>query len=103
MLNKFNVSVVLPAKDLQRANKFYTEKLGLTDTSGGKIPGLLMFTAGGNTKIVLYETDLGPGKHTEAGFEVTDLDKVIERLEGKGVKMEQYDPPGLKTEAKGIA
>jgi predicted enzyme related to lactoylglutathione lyase len=102
MLGKYPSSAILPATDLARAKKFYMEKLGLEPMKDMDMDGMLLFQTGGDTKLVLYTTKPAHPEHTQVGFDVDDLDVVIDELVKKGVKMEQYDMPELKTDAKGI-
>ena len=44
----------------------------------------------------------GTAQNTVIGWEVDDIDKVVEDLRGRGVTFEEYDFPGLKT-VNGIA
>ena len=97
MLADSKVSAVLPVVDMERASKFYEEKLGLktTSTIGG-----VMLECGYGSQLVLYQRD-SPTKadHTAAGWEVDDVEKVVNDLREKGVKFEQYE----MTDEQGIA
>ena len=97
MLADSRVSSVLPVVDLERARKFYEEKLGLQT---GDAPGGVMFECGHGSKLVLYQRD-SPTKadHTAAGWEVDDVEKVVKDLRDKGVVFEQYE----MTDELGIA
>jgi predicted enzyme related to lactoylglutathione lyase len=74
----------LPAIDIERARRFYAEKLGLTSTPGAA-PGHYIYQCGGGT-FALYET---PGKasgtHDQMAFTVTDLETVVRHLKARGV------------------
>ena len=97
MLADSKVSAVLPVVDLERASKFYEEKLGLkpTTTIGG-----VMLECGHGSQLVLYQRDSQTkADHTEAGWEVDDVEKVVNDLREKGVKFEQYE----MTDEQGIA
>ena len=41
-------------------------------------------------------------KHTVLNFLVDDVDEAVEQLGKRGVHMEHYDLPEMKTDAKGI-
>ena len=75
MLADSRVSAVLPVVNLERARKFYEEKLGLRT---GDAPGGVMFQCGHGSQLVLYQRD-SPTKadHTAAGWEVDDVEKVL--------------------------
>lgn len=101
MLSKLRAHATIAVKDLDRAKKFYDEKLGLkpiTETPAGS-----MYEAGEGTKFLLFPTpSAGTAQNTVLGFNATDLKAEVEELKGKGVVFEEYDSPGLKTE-NGIA
>lgn len=94
------VCAVLPAEDIDRAKKFYTEKIGLTIEKD--MGSDVVFTAGEGTKIYMYKRARTKAEHTVAGFMVADLEQTMKELRGNGVKFEEYDFPGLKT-VNGIA
>jgi catechol 2,3-dioxygenase-like lactoylglutathione lyase family enzyme len=97
-LNHSSVSVMLPIGDPDRAQKFYSEKLGL-DYEGTNDQGELSYRLSGDAQLVLLiRPDQKPLASTAMSFEVPDLDATIADLEGRGVAFEDYDLPGLKTE-----
>src|SRR5512135_296165 len=88
------VSAVVPASDIERARKFYHEKLGLdVDEFPG---GMFMAHAGEGTMLLAYETE-ATSHATVAGFKVDDLEATMAELRQNGVVFEEYDMPGLKT------
>ena len=91
----------LPAADLARAKKFYAEKLGLNPAT--ESPNGIFYVTGGGTRFILYPTP-NPARagHTQIGFSVEDIEGEVAGLQAAGVKFEEYDFPGLKTE-RGIA
>jgi catechol 2,3-dioxygenase-like lactoylglutathione lyase family enzyme len=101
MLADSRVMAILPVVDLERARKFYEEKLGLQAV---ETPDAVMYECGQGTGLALYLRDT-PTKadHTAAGWEVDDVDEFVQALGAKGVVFEQYDMPGLKTDEQGIA
>ncbi len=103
MLDQAPIYPSVPAKDIERAKGWYKEKLGLTpDVDLG--PNGVVYKGGRGTRFVLYETPFaGTGKHTIAGWVVSDIDAVISELRGRGVVFEEYDGSnGPKTE-NGVA
>ncbi|MEV5973076.1 VOC family protein [Streptomyces sp. NPDC051921] len=95
MLADSPVAAIIPANDLARAKRFYTETLGLTLTRD--VPEDTRLESGG-TIVGLYETPYGgQAQHTLASFKVDDLDASMSELKEKGVTFEDYDLPGLKT------
>ena len=86
--------------DVAQAKTFYGETLGLEVE---ELPeGLALHLAGG-TQVFLYPSDTYTApKHTVLNFSVDDIDEAIDGLTERGVRMEQYDLPGMKTDARGI-
>ncbi|MBW7961749.1 VOC family protein [Bradyrhizobium sp. BR 10261] len=100
MLGKAKVAARLPAKDLNRARRFYSEKLGL-DPVEQRQGGLRYVCAAGEFAIFV-SVGAQPGTHTQMGWEVEDIYTTVRELRARGVKFEEYDLPGLKT-VDGIA
>jgi catechol 2,3-dioxygenase-like lactoylglutathione lyase family enzyme len=86
--------------DLEKAKRFYTDKLGLTVKE--RPEGLELHLAGGTVVFIYESDDYTPPEHTVLNFSVTDIEKTIDELERRGIHMEQYDMPGIKTDKKGI-
>ncbi|MDA9427144.1 VOC family protein [Bradyrhizobium sp. CCBAU 53380] len=95
MLAKAKVAARLPAKDLNRARAFYSEKLGL-DPIEQREGGLRYVCAAGEFAIFL-SAGAQSGTHTQMGWEVEDIQATVRELRRRGVKFEEYDLPGLKT------
>ena len=57
---------------------------------------------GDSDRLLLYRSTYKRGETTSASFLCTDVEGTVRDLRGKGVKFEEYDFPGLKTE-NGIA
>jgi catechol 2,3-dioxygenase-like lactoylglutathione lyase family enzyme len=87
----------IPVKDLARARGFYCNTLGLPYLAASAA-GILVDLGGGG-RILLYQSPGGDQPtHTVAGWEVPELEPLIERLQAAGVAFEDYDLPGLRTE-----
>ena len=100
MLARSEVATRLPAQDLQRARKFYAEKLGLEPEE--ERPGGLRYHCS-NSYFVLFESAGAPsGTHTQMAWEVADIESTVADLRARGVVFEDYDLPGLET-VNGIA
>src|SRR5215211_2150419 len=100
MLEKATVAARLPAQDLERARRFYSEKLGLEPAEERR--GGLLYRCGG-IEFGLFQSAGEPsGAHTQMGWEVDDIEAVVEELRSRGVVFEEYDLPGLTT-VDGIA
>ena len=86
--------------DLKVAKEFYGETLGLDVTETSE--GLDIALAGGGM-LFLYSTgEASPAEYTVLNFPVVSVEETVEALMEKGIRMEQYDMPYLKTDAKGI-
>ena len=103
MLKNVPVAANLRAADLQRARKFYTEKLGLRALDAAE-PGAVAFEAGDDTMLYVYEREgSSAAGHTVARWIVDDIEKTVDNLRARGVSFEEYDMPALKTDERGIA
>jgi catechol 2,3-dioxygenase-like lactoylglutathione lyase family enzyme len=101
MLSDSVAGAALPCADIERAKRWYSEKLGL-DPSEERPDGVRYLTGKG-TGFFLYPSSFaGTNKATACGFEVVDLDSEMDELRSRGVQFEEYDLPGLKTE-NGVA
>lgn len=101
MLSKAVAMATIPAENLERAAKFYTDILGLKP--GEAREGAASFEAGGGSTIFIYERARTKAEHTAITFLVDDVEATVKGLIAKGVKFEQYDMPGIKTNELGIA
>jgi catechol 2,3-dioxygenase-like lactoylglutathione lyase family enzyme len=96
MLADRPIHTALPAADLERARRFYAEKLGLTPES--EVPGGLFYRCGENTQFLLFPSQgTASGTHTQAGWIVDDIEAEVADLKARGVVFEEYDTPDLKT------
>jgi catechol 2,3-dioxygenase-like lactoylglutathione lyase family enzyme len=95
MLKDGRVATRLPAQDLERARRFYSEKLGLEPAE--ERPGGLLYRFG-SCEFALFESaGASPGSFTQMGWEVDDIDATVAELRDRGVRFEEVDLPGLKT------
>jgi len=91
------VTCMLPAKDMERARRFYEKSVGLTPL-GGKPDGKFVYRCGG-TEIALFPKPEGTkAQHTALSFRVDNIASAIAALKSRGVVFADYDFPGLKTE-----
>jgi catechol 2,3-dioxygenase-like lactoylglutathione lyase family enzyme len=89
------VATRLPVQNLERARRFYVEKLGLEPVE--ERPGGLLYRCGNGSFALFASGGIASGSHTQIGLEVTDLRAAVEVLRARGVVFEEYDLPGLKT------
>jgi catechol 2,3-dioxygenase-like lactoylglutathione lyase family enzyme len=102
MLASFPVVTSMPAVDIERARRFYTETLGLKPVQI-PMPDGALFEAGKGSQIHLYQRGPTKADHTAATFTVEDIEQAVDDLTARGVVFEQYDIGELKTDARGIA
>ncbi len=95
MLDDARVATRLPAQDLDRARRFYAEKLGLEPTD--ERPGGLLYRVANGEFALYLSAGAAPGTFTQMAFEVENLDPVVEELKRRGVAFEDVDVPGLTT------
>jgi catechol 2,3-dioxygenase-like lactoylglutathione lyase family enzyme len=100
VLERSKVATRLPAQDLERAKRFYAEKLGLEPIE--ERPGGLLYRCGGGEFAIFESAGEPTGAHTQMGWEVDDIEAVVAELRARGVVFEKYDFPGLRT-VDGIA
>jgi len=90
------VQATIPAADIDRAMRWYEEKLGFNPVS--RIEGGAMYEAGGGTHFFLYPTThAGLAPQTVMSFMTPDVDTEVRDLKARGVVFEEYDLPGIKT------
>jgi catechol 2,3-dioxygenase-like lactoylglutathione lyase family enzyme len=91
------VAVMLPVEDVDRARKFYEEKLGLEFT-GRSMEGSAMFALEGGTTLALLPRPGGSrAESTAMTWAVDDVEQEVKELESRGVVFEDYDLPDFKT------
>jgi predicted enzyme related to lactoylglutathione lyase len=94
MLQNAPMYSYIPAKDVDRARKFYEEKLGFKpkeETADG-----VVYEFARGTACFLYPTpNAGTSQASQAFWEVEDIEKEVAELRARGVKLEKYDMPGV--------
>ena len=90
MMERFPVYPVLPTSDIGRAKAWYQEKMGMTPAQEGQSG--LWYECGEGTWLLVYPTEAaGTARNTQAHFQVTGIEKVMDDLRGRGVEFEKYD------------
>jgi catechol 2,3-dioxygenase-like lactoylglutathione lyase family enzyme len=100
MLRNGRAATRLPAQDLERARRFYSEKLGLEPSE--ERPGGLLYESASGTFALFLSGGASSGEFTQMGWEVDDIEATVAELKARGVVFEEVDLPGLKT-VDGIA
>jgi catechol 2,3-dioxygenase-like lactoylglutathione lyase family enzyme len=86
--------------DLAKTKQFYGETLGLDVEETPE--GLVLHLAGGADVFVYPSDNYTAPKHTVLNFSVDDIEAAVDELGRRGVRMEQYDMPEIKTDERGI-
>jgi catechol 2,3-dioxygenase-like lactoylglutathione lyase family enzyme len=90
MLGDANVQPMLPVRDLEAAERFYEQTLGLREIN--EEPGTAVTYRTGDSTLVVYRSEYaGTNKGTAALWEVDDVDKTVQELKSRGVRFEHYD------------
>src|SRR3954452_24382933 len=100
MLERGRAATRLPTQDLERARRFYAEKLGLEPAD--ERPGGLLYRSANGEFALFQSGGAAPGTFTQMAFEVDDIDATVRELKARGVVFEEIDVPGLET-VDGIA
>jgi len=80
--------------------RFYSDVLGL-DVK--ETPEGLEVATGADSKVFIYPSETNKlADFTVLNFIVDDVEGTVDQLTQKGVRMEQYDMPQMKTDKKGI-
>ena len=81
-LARSDVATRLPAQDLDRARRWYADKLGLAPIEAR--PGGLRYQCGSTYFVVFQSTGKASGESTQMAWEVDDIEAVVADLMGIG-------------------
>ena len=96
MLGEHPVHVVLLSLDLAETKAFYHDQLGLEVLDENE--EAITFRCGGQSSIAVTKSTVGTSdEQTQAGWFVPDLEAELAELRSRGVVIQEYDMPGLKT------
>ncbi len=88
--------------DLQKAQEFYGETLGLKTTVLDEENGLMSLELAGDRPTIVYrKPDFTPATYTILNFPVDDIDEAVDGLAARGVRFERYD--AFEQDEKGIS
>ena len=97
MIRDNKVSAVLVSTDLERAQRFYEDRVGLK-LSGETIKNHLVFECGDGTSLLIYGRPAGnKADHTQVRFWSNDIDSDVGELVANGVVFEEYDTENFRT------
>ena len=100
MLGDHPIAPVLLARDLAAARESCHGKLGLLIEKEDQ--NAIVFRCGGTHLDVTKSSTGTAGQQTQAVWQVSDIRAEVAELRARGIKVEDYDTPALKTE-DGIA
>jgi catechol 2,3-dioxygenase-like lactoylglutathione lyase family enzyme len=101
MLGDHPIDVLLLATDLETSKEFYAGKLGLEILRESEQE--IVYKCGGDSQLAVTKSTTGTAdEQTQAGWRVDDLAAELAELRSRGVEIQDYDTPELKTE-DGIA
>ena len=101
MLASHPIDPMILATDLAAAREFYGDRIGLEILI--ESDDFLTFACGGDSRLVVTRSSTGSSEPTtKASWRVDDLAAEVAELHSRGVEVEEYDEPGLKT-VDGIA
>ena len=84
-----------PAKDLERARRFYEGTLGFKPTA--VMNGGVVYQFGQKSAAFLYPTpNAGTSMASQAFWDVENIEQEVAALKARGVVFEVYNMPGLK-------
>jgi hypothetical protein len=100
-----NQKTWVAVSNMIHATDFYEGKLGLLAPPEDEHDGSRVYECGGGTALHVYVSQAlaGTGATPLATWCVADLEQVVRELTSNGVIFEQYNEPGLETNADGIA
>jgi catechol 2,3-dioxygenase-like lactoylglutathione lyase family enzyme len=96
VLKDHAVDVLLLATDMEVAREFYHDKIGLDIIR--ESPHDITFQCGGDSHLTVTRSATGTADEaTQASFRVDDIAAEVAELRARGIKVGEYDRPGLKT------
>jgi catechol 2,3-dioxygenase-like lactoylglutathione lyase family enzyme len=79
----------LPAQDLERARRFYHDRLGFEPVEERQ--GGLRYVCGTSEFHLFASSGAASGRSTQMGFEVEDIDRAVAELRARGLEFETFD------------
>ena len=92
MLSDFSAYATLPTADIEGLRRYYEDVLGFTVRE--ETPAGIFYEAGHGTYFaVTRQTGKASGAHTQLGFRVTNIERVVAELKARGAVFEEYQTP----------
>jgi|SRR6185369_1579682 len=89
MLADFQIAAFVATANAERSRTFYENTLGLKLVADEEYA--IVFDANGITLRIQKVRDVAPSPYTSLGWHVTNIEKMVEELSGRGVSFEIYD------------
>ncbi len=93
-LDTARVVTKLPAQDLDRARRFYRDRLGLEPVE--ERGGGLRYLCGTTEFHIFASSGMASGRSTQLGFEVEDIDEAVADLRARGLELATFDMGDLE-------
>lgn len=90
-----HVAARIPCQDLDRARRWYAEKLGLHPVEERE--GGLRYLIHDHEFCLFASSGRSDGSFTQLAITVADIDRAMTILRERGVVFDEYDVPGLVT------
>ena len=87
MLGETNIVAFVPTKDAEKARAFYEGVLGLRFV---KDDGFALILDANGIMVRIARAQFTPAPFTILGWQVLDIEKMVEGLQGKGVQFERF-------------
>jgi catechol 2,3-dioxygenase-like lactoylglutathione lyase family enzyme len=103
-LSDSKIGTSVAVADLTAARDFYGSKVGLRVRESWE-DEMTLYECGEGTTLMIYSSPDHAGKatHTQAGWEVENIDQTMSDLESRGVEFERYDGSGgPETDERGV-
>ena len=103
MLGSINIVAFVPTKDAEKARAFYESVLGLRFV---KDDGFALVLDANGIMVRIARAEFTPAPFTILGWQVIDIEEVVDGLVAKGVQFERFgffeqDPLGIWTAPTG--
>jgi len=89
MLGSLNIVAFVPTRDSDKAKAFYEGVLGLRFVKDDGF-ALVLDANGIMVRVAKVPPGFTPAQFTILGWQVTDIENVVEALQGKGVHFERF-------------
>jgi catechol 2,3-dioxygenase-like lactoylglutathione lyase family enzyme len=95
VLRDYEVCAYAPVSNIERGRQFYEDVLELRPMKSNE-GGVLYECASGSKFFMYLSGGAGTSKASTLFWSVTDIEKEVAELSGRGVVFERYDMPGMQ-------